>query len=846
MKKILISAILLATTSFYAQDGKVGIGNTAPKATLDVTGTPATATVADGIIAPRLTGDQLAAKDAVYLANQTGAQVYVTAAATSPAGKTINVTAPGYYYLDNSAVWQKYATGGKTKFVDGTDPLNAVYTGGKVGIGTINPLSKLNVIVNNPDLTNGDGIIVGINSSTRFAQLRTADNSKSEGWPTGGVLELLQSDNTTSGSKLSSASNSYFNSNYGNVGIGTNTPIRKLHVGGTAYIGVSSFTPTSNARFNVVSEGTNFTMDVDHFGNGAGDAGSTLRLRGARGTSAAPTAIVAGNDLGSIRFAGHDGTNFLGSSASIAAVAEENFTSNSYATGIRLMTLPSGSAIVQERMRITSSGSVGIGRTTPSEKLDINGNTILKSSGLDSSQNLGEYRFGNVGNTTINASVGAIRGVTNFGQGNLVFNTSPDDSGAVERMRITETGRVGIGTTVPSKKLHVVGDALISSLSGTGNRMVVADETGVLSTQAIPSGSIADGSETKINPGTNVTITGTGTTASPYVVNATGAIDATSSANGVVRLAGDLSGTATTPTIAPNAVTSSKIANGTIAEVDIAPGAVTSTLMSAGAGTTGRIPVANATGNITYTDVATAIPTIYSGDSNLTGNRIVNQVDKTLAFTSTATSGTSHFTVDGSTFNVNAVDNRVGIGTLTPSRNLHVGGTAYIGVSTFTPTSNARFNVVSEGGTNFTMEIDHFGNGAGDAGSTLRLRGARGTSAAPTAIVAGNDLGSIRFSGHDGANFLGSSASIAAVAEENFTSNSYATGIRLMTLPSGSAIVQERMRITSSGSVGIGTTTPGSKLAVVGLPVYADNTAAAALSIGDFYRTSTGVVMVKY
>ena len=45
--------------------------------------------------------------------------------------------------------------------------------------------------------------------------------------------------------------------------------------------------------------------------------------------------------------------------------------------------------------------------------------------------------------------------------------------------------------------------------------------------------------------------------------------------------------------------------------------------------------------------------------------------------------------------------------------------------------------------------------------------------------------------------------------------------------------------ITSGGNVGVGTTTPGSKLAVVGLPVYADNAAAitGGLLVGDFYRT---------
>ncbi|MCD4697712.1 MAG: hypothetical protein K8S16_15920, partial [Bacteroidales bacterium] len=43
----------------------------------------------------------------------------------------------------------------------------------------------------------------------------------------------------------------------------------------------------------------------------------------------------------------------------------------------------------------------------------------------------------------------------------------------------------------------------------------------------------------------------------------------------------------------------------------------------------------------------------------------------------------------------------------------------------------------------------------------------------------------------------------------------------------------------TDGNVGIGTTNPGSKLSVPGLPEYADNAAAIAggLSAGDFYRT---------
>ena len=50
------------------------------------------------------------------------------------------------------------------------------------------------------------------------------------------------------------------------------------------------------------------------------------------------------------------------------------------------------------------------------------------------------------------------------------------------------------------------------------------------------------------------------------------------------------------------------------------------------------------------------------------------------------------------------------------------------------------------------------------------------------------------------------------------------------------------------GSFGIGTTTPTSKLHVVGLPMYADNVAALAggLTVGAFYRTAIGAVMVVF
>ena len=73
---------------------------------------------------------------------------------------------------------------------------------------------------------------------------------------------------------------------------------------------------------------------------------------------------------------------------------------------------------------------------------------------------------------------------------------------------------------------------------------------------AFPTPPVYDGSETKINAGTNVTVTGNGTDATPYIINSSGGAsvnDATSSIKGILRLTGDLGGTADAPTT-PTAV----------------------------------------------------------------------------------------------------------------------------------------------------------------------------------------------------------------------------------------------------------------------------------------------------
>ncbi len=85
---------------------QVGINTTAPMATLDVVGNPGNSSEIDGIIIPRISGDQLVSKDPLYGQNQVGVIVYVTSLPTSLSQKTNNVDDIGYYYFDGT-IWMK-------------------------------------------------------------------------------------------------------------------------------------------------------------------------------------------------------------------------------------------------------------------------------------------------------------------------------------------------------------------------------------------------------------------------------------------------------------------------------------------------------------------------------------------------------------------------------------------------------------------------------------------------------------------------------------------------------------------------------------------------------------------
>lgn len=153
MKKTLFLIGILNFTFFNAQ---VGINTSTPKATFDITGVPSDNTKTDGLIAPRLTGNELKAKDALYTAGQTGAIIYATAPASPSTPKTVNVITAGYYYFTGT-VWIGLAetSNESGNYIEpwydvatnkpATKNTQDIYQMGKIGIGTSLPITKLDV-----------------------------------------------------------------------------------------------------------------------------------------------------------------------------------------------------------------------------------------------------------------------------------------------------------------------------------------------------------------------------------------------------------------------------------------------------------------------------------------------------------------------------------------------------------------------------------------------------------------------------------------------------------------------------------------------------------------------------
>ena len=287
------------------------------------------------------------------------------------------------------------------------------------------------------------------------------------------------------------------NTNTGNVGVGTTTPGAKLTVSNNTQTAPSGQAGT--AMQVVGANGTSTRLLVDSFGAVI----SSLDLRRANNTASTPSALLNGDNIGQLTWGGYGATSYNGGSrAKILVAAAENYTDTAQGAYMLFQVAPRGGLTAVEAMRIDATGFVGIGTTVPSYRLDVQSGSINASGGLciagdcktawsqvggsqwATSGSTINYASGNVGINTSSPSgklhvvgvsslgTAVFGGTTNASHFNYNGDSSEDtyirggkttsrviinDSASGVVLLAQGGGNVGIGTGLPTAKLHVAG-----------------------------------------------------------------------------------------------------------------------------------------------------------------------------------------------------------------------------------------------------------------------------------------------------------------------------------------------------------------------------------------------------
>ena len=352
-----------------------------------------------------------------------------------------------------------------------------ITSAGKVGIGTTAPASKLHVLDGSTDAAltvtqtgAGDALVVQdvAGDSTPFvidSNGRVVIGKQSVLTTTQLGTPIIQHHAVSSNNvglyswdvnASNAASVTFSKSQSGTVG--TNAVIAD-----GADIGRLSFRGDDGADFY---EGARILAEVDGLiGQFATSltSGISYRIKSA-GTTDFTTFGAADNNVGTVFTASRDGTPSDGDGVAIK-------TSGEMPGRLSFWTTEDGNGAPTERMRITRAGNVGIGTTAPASNLHVNsaGNTICTVSSSYPNSTTTGLAINTTGNSATprisfdkdSVTVGSIQFSHNAtaAQQRLAFNVA----GGTEKLTVLGGGNVGINTTTPESRLHVVGDLTMQS-----------------------------------------------------------------------------------------------------------------------------------------------------------------------------------------------------------------------------------------------------------------------------------------------------------------------------------------------------------------------------------------------
>ena len=496
--------IVTAQSGIHVTGGSVGIGTNLPTKKLQVFDSSATSTTARANTVAR------------FLSNASNADCNIQISNGVDHSAQIGVVG------DGAEVYVAQ---------DGIEKLR-IDSGGKVGIGTDNPARRVEIFdtaatVLQLNSTNSGGtslriqnsgtdkmymglagdFIVGQGSNVTDSAIRASGSLL---FATGGGTERLRitsagnvgintttfaangtnfkvSDGTISRLALDKTGANARKFEIGNFGTGLNVydvtaDDERLRIDSSGRVLIGATTNVgSSSVLQVREDGFGRNLEIFRSYDSA-NTPARIRFSNSRGTSASPTIVANGDDLGEIRFNGHDGTNYDTPAASIFGVVDGTPGVNDMPGRLEFHTTSDTGSSTTERLRIDSGGRIAQGGKTPtnhgSPNLLIWGSdpTVhLTSSSAVNNAGFTGIKFAVAGGSTGDYSKAGIFVQRQASYNDLdmifAFRSSNDAVGVSvsdEKLRINSDGHVGINQSNPSRaKLHVVGPS-------TGTNEIIA------------------------------------------------------------------------------------------------------------------------------------------------------------------------------------------------------------------------------------------------------------------------------------------------------------------------------------------------------------------------------------
>jgi hypothetical protein len=519
-----VSLTYQSNKGFAFEGGNVGIGTTSPTDKLDIASDSENLgiTVTNSSTSPaRITlintegSANIDCNDNLLrLGNNTSKDLVIDSAGRVGIGTTnpdVVLDVDGKIQIQSDQFWFK---GGSFRFIDRAtgDSVErmCIDSSGNVGIGTTNPRVMLDI----KKVSNDGGAALRLRSATALDDYKTlgsieyfSEDTSTNSTGLVGSVSVINAGTTWRGDGNNAAMT--FNLIQGLAG--TTSPVEAMRIDSSGNVGIGTSSPDgkidiavngANERIHSVRPAGGFGSPQFGFKFRWGDDGDSPEIGLAHGGSYLNAGLYfdtmsGGSKVSAMRItsAGNVGIGItdpgekLSIKGNVSAHAYE-FYENTQSSASECIHRPTTGEFAiransQERLRIDSSGNVGIGTTIPGANLHIE----VDSGSIDSANDrpgavlrlahnaqwnsnygsdpsnpdfLGGIEFetgDNSGGTGVRTAIKTT--VDHYANYNsLAFYTAPaETTGIIERMRINSSGNVGIGTTDPGYQLDVRGSA---------------------------------------------------------------------------------------------------------------------------------------------------------------------------------------------------------------------------------------------------------------------------------------------------------------------------------------------------------------------------------------------------